>query len=48
MRYLGHLREAFLDGLEEDATRLARVEANYERQTWPASRLLFGCCVAAT
>lgn len=40
MHYPGHLREAFLDWLDEGCPPLAAVEVNYERQTWPAERLL--------
>jgi hypothetical protein len=38
--YPGHLRQAFLDWLDEGCPPLARVEENYEPRTWPAERLL--------
>jgi hypothetical protein len=38
--YGTHLREAFCDWLDEGCPPLARVEVNYEPQTWEADRLL--------
>jgi len=40
MHYPGHLREAFLDWLDEDCPPAARVEVGYRPQTWPSERLL--------
>jgi hypothetical protein len=46
MHYGGHWRQAFLDWIGERYPPLARVEVNYEEQTWPAEQLLrhmFAC-----
>ena len=40
MHYPGHLREAFVEWLDEGCRPLARVEVRYEPQTWEAERLL--------
>lgn len=40
MHYPGHLREAFCGWLDDGCPPLARVEVNYEPQTWAAERLL--------
>ncbi len=40
MHYPTHLREAFIDWLDEGCPPLARVEVGYRPQTWPADRLL--------
>jgi hypothetical protein len=40
MHYPGHIREAFLDWIDEGYPPIARVEVNYEEQAWPARRLM--------
>jgi hypothetical protein len=39
VHYPGHLRDAFLDWLDEGCPPLARVEVNHEPQTWTAEQL---------
>jgi len=40
MHYPGHLRDSFLEWLNEDCPPLARVEVDHTFVTWPAERLL--------
>lgn len=40
MHYGGHLRDAFLEWLEDGCPPTATVEVKYEPKTWEAERLL--------